>query len=154
MSVRKKDRHQSKNDYLNDARKLVHQVLILVRPYQELDDGSHIKPGILGNPYYYSAFGADILKCAKNAHGYAFSASLINLKNKKTLVERADYFNKSIRYCDSILRQLDLCIYEYGLNNKKKNKSFKYVAKLTYKLKQNLLDRINRDNLIYSQRYK
>lgn len=136
------------------SRKLVHQVLILVRPAQILDDGSKLKAGILGEPYYYSAFGSSILFSAKAAHGQCYAACKIHLKDLNTLKQRTEYFRKAIEYCDSILRELDLCIFEYGKNNKKKRNSFMYVAKLTDNFRTSILDRINKDNLIYQQNYQ
>lgn len=154
MSVKVKDRHVSKQECLGLSRNLVSQILILVRPREFDKDGKQIqKPGILGEGQPLQAFGLDILRCGKAIHANCYQACDIYLKDKETLKQRTEFHKEAIKYCDSILRQLDLCIFEYGKNNKKKRHSFEYVARLTYKVKRSLQDRLNRDVLIYQHNY-
>ena len=153
MSVKKKDRHLAKNDSLNHTRKLINQVLILTRPYQKFPDGTCIKPGILGNPQYFQMFGANIVKYSKLIHTNVYLGIKTKLKNKESLEKRKEYFTNALNYCDIVLQDLDLCIYNYAQNNKKKKKSFEYVANLTYTVKKSLKDRINRDKILYDRYY-
>lgn len=148
MSVKKKDRHLSRSDCLNLARKLVSQVMTLTRPAVENDDGTVTKPGILGTGQAFSAFGADLLRSAKAVHANCYQAVDIYIKDAETLTRRNEFFKKAIDQCDSILRQIDLCIYQYARHNKKKRKSFKFVAKLTHIMKDGIYTRMNLDNLI------
>lgn len=154
MPVKVKDRHVSKQECLGLSRKLISQILILTRPREFNQDGKQIqKPGVLGEGQPLQAFGLDILRCGKAIHANCYQACEIYLKNEETLNKRTMYHKEAIKYCDSILRQLDLCIFEYGKNSKKKRKSFEYVARLTYNMKHSLQDRLNRDNLIYQHQY-
>ena len=98
MSVKVKDRHLSKQDCLYKARELVGYILVC-------------KPGLLGEGQPLQAFGYDIIKCGKGIHACCYEACKINLKDKETLTKRNEYHNKAIEYCDSIFRQIDLCIY-------------------------------------------
>ena len=66
---------------------------------------------------------------------------------------RKEYWNQAIAYCDSIFRQVDLCIFEYAQKNQKKRRSFEHLARLTKAMKESLQDRINRDQLIYKHTY-
>lgn len=148
MSVKKKDRHLSKSECLNRARNLVLQVMSLTRPVIQNDDGSVIKAGILGTGQSYSAFGADLLHSAKSVHANCYQAVDIYIKTKEDLDKRNEYFKKAISYCDSILRLLDLCIFQYARNNKRKMRSFAFVAKLTKDVKSSIKERMNLDNMI------
>ena len=65
----------------------------------------------LGEGQPLQAFGYDIIKCGKGLHACCYEACKINLKDKETLAKRNDYHNKALEYCDSIFRQIDLCIY-------------------------------------------
>lgn len=154
MSVKKRDRHTSKNDILNQVRKLNEQLLILTRPREFDNKGNQItKPGLLGEGQPLQAFGLDIFKCGKAIHSACWQASKIYLRDEETLAARKGFYDKALAYCTSILQQLDLCLYTYARNNKKKRKSFEYAARLTYNVKQGIYDRINRDKLIYLHQY-
>ena len=154
MSVKVKDRHPSKNDCLGESRRLVEQILVLTRPREFDKDGKQkTKPGLLGEGQPLQAFGIDILKCGKSIHGACYQGCKIYLKDEETLNKRAELFNRAVEYCDSILLQLDLCIFTYARNNKNKRRSFEYVCRLTYHLRQTLKDRLNRDKLIYLHQY-
>lgn len=154
MSVKKKDRHVSKREALGKSRELMNYILILTRPHEFDQDGKQIhKPGILGEGQPLQAFGYDILKCGKAIHAACYQASEIYLKDSESLQERNKYHKQAIEYCDSIFRQLDLCIYQYARNNKKKMKSFRHCAMLVKSVKDSLYDRINRDKLIYEHKY-
>lgn len=154
MSVKSKDRHVSKNDVLQKARVLMNQILVLTHPREFNHDGKQIKkPGLLGEGQPLQAFGLDIIKCGKSIHACCYQASKIYLKNKDTLDARRGYYLQAIEYCDSIFRQIDLCIFQYAKNSTKKRKSFEYLARLTMQMKQSLQDRLNRDKLIYEQNY-
>ena len=112
MSVKVKDRHISKQDCLYKARDLMGYILVLTRPREFDKDGKQIcKPGLLGEGQPLQAFGYDIIKCGKGLHACCYEACKINLKDKETLAKRNDYHNKALEYCDSIFRQIDLCIY-------------------------------------------
>lgn len=153
LAVKKKDRKLAKNDSLNHSRRLVNQVLIITRPRQQNPDGTYSKPGILGNPHHFQVFGANIIKFAKLVHLNTQLGHQIKIKDEKTYLQRKEYFTNAINYCDVVLQDLDLCIFHYASNNKKKRKSLEYVAKLTYTTKQSLYDRINRDKMIYNTHY-
>lgn len=154
MSVKVKDRHLSKKAALEKSRALMDYILVLTRPREFDKDGKQIcKPGLLGEGQPLQAFGIDIIKCGKTIHACCFEASKINLKNKETLEIRNKYHKQAVQYCDSIFRQIDLCIYQYARNNKKKRRSFEHLARLTADLKKTLQDRMNRDNLIYMGQY-
>ena len=148
MSVKKKDRHLSRSECLNLARKLVMQVMTITRPEIKNDDGKVIKPGILGTGQAFAAFGADLLRSSKAVHANCYQAVQIYIKDAETLRQRNEFFKKAIEQCDSMLRQLDLCIFQYARKNKKKQKSFGYVAKLVHDMKQGIYTRMNLDNLI------
>lgn len=148
MSVKKKDRHLSRSECLNLARKLVMQVMTITRPAIQNDDGKVIKPGILGTGQAFAAFGADLLRSSKAVHANCYQAVQIYIKDAETLQQRNEFFKKAIEQCDSMLRQLDLCIFQYARKNKKKRKSFGYVAKLVHDTKQGIYIRMNLDNLI------
>ena len=148
MSVKKKDRHLSRSECLNLARNLVMQVMTITRPAIKNDDGKVIKPGILGTGQAFAAFGADLLRSSKAVHANCYQAVQIYIKDAETLKQRNEFFKKAIEQCDSMLRQLDLCIFQYARKNKKKRKSFGYVAKLVHDMKQGIYIRMNLDNLI------
>lgn len=148
MAVKKADRHKSRSECLEKSRKLVVQALSLTRPAMENDDGSHIKPGPLGYGQPFYAFGNDIMSCAKKVHAECYKATEIYIKEKEDMDKRNEYFHKALEYCDSILRQLDLCIFAYAQNNKKKRKSFYYMARLTNDQKSSIYDRMNLDTFI------
>ena len=155
MSVKKKDRHVSKQEATQKSRKLVHQLLIITRPEMYDKTGKVIrKAGLLGKGQPFQVFGLEILHLAKLIHSYCYQASQINLKDKATLDKRNEYHKKALEQCYSILRQLDLCIFEYAQKSKKKRKSFGYVAYLTSDTVSSIQDRLNRDKLIYEQGYK
>lgn len=156
MSVRKKDRHVSKREALGKSRELMNYILILTRPREFDKDGQQIqRPGLLGEGQPFQAFGLDIIKCGKGIHAACYQASLINLKeDKSSLDSRNKYHKLAIEYCDSIFRQIDLCIYQYAKNNKKKRNSFEHLARLTKATKESIQDRINRDQLMYEHKYK
>ena len=132
LSVKKKDRHQAKNECLGKSRVLTHQALIITRPpkYDRKTGKVIQKAGLLGEGQPLQAFGLDILRSAKAVHAYCYDASKINLKNEETLNERTMMHRKAIEHCRSILRQIDLCIFEYARDSKKKRKSFNYLAPL------------------------
>lgn len=155
MSVKTKDRHISKRHSLYKARELMGYILVLTRPREFDKDGKQIcKPGLLGEGQPLQAFGLDIIKCGKGIHACCYEASKINLKDKDTLTKRNEYHNKAIEYCDSIFRQIDLCIFQYAQNSKKKRKSFEHLARLTKVTKEAIQDRKNRDKLILEHSYK
>lgn len=154
MSVKKKDRHVSKSEALGKSRELMNYILILTRPREFDKDGKQIqKPGLLGEGQPLQAFGYDIIRCGKAIHAACYSANEIYLKDEETLKTRNDYHKNAEKYCDSIFRQVDLCIYEYARNNKKKRRSFEHLARLTRDVKISLQDRINRDKLIFEHKY-
>lgn len=154
MSVKKKDRHISKQECLQKSRELINYLLILVRPREFNELGKQVrKPGILGEGQAFQMFGADLFKCGKTIHATCYQACEINLKNEASYLQRKQFWEKAIEFCNSILRQLDLCIYLYALNNQKKRKSFEHLARLTKEMKNSLQDRLNRDKLIYEQHY-
>ena len=154
MSVKVKDRHISKKAALEKSRTLMEYILVLTRPREFDKDGKQIcKPGLLGEGQPLQAFGIDLLKCGKTIHACCYEASRINLKDKNTLDERNKYHRQAIQYCDSIFRQIDLCIFQYARSNKKKRRSFEHLARLTHETKRTLQDRMNRDNLIYLHKY-
>lgn len=148
MSVKKKDRHLSRSECLNLARKLIMQVMIVTRPAIVEDDGKVIKPGILGTGQAYSAFGADLLRSAKAVHANCYQAVQIYIRDADTLKQRNEFFKKALDQCDSMLRQLDLCIFQYARKNKKKQRSFAYIASLIKDMKDGIYTRMNLDNLI------
>ena len=155
MSVKKKDRHISKNDCLMQARELVKYILVLIRPREFDKDGKQIrKPGHLGEGQPLQAFGLDIFNCGKRLHGACYQASKIYLHDEKTLHERAELYQQAIEYCDSIFRLLDLCIYTYGETNKKNKNSFEHCARLNLAVKRSIQERLNRDKMIYDHCYR
>lgn len=154
MSVKKKDRHVSSREALGKSRELVNYLLILTRPREFNKDGKQIqRPGLLGEGQPLQAFGLDLLRCGKSIHAACYEASEIYLKDKESLKARNEYHRQAIKYCDSIFRQIDLCIYQYARNNKKKMRSFKHLAILTKNVKSSIQDRINRDKLIFEHEY-
>lgn len=154
MSVKKKDRHVSKQECLNKSRYLIDYILILVRPSEYNKDGKKIrKAGILGQGQPFQVFGLDLIKCGKALHSNCYKACQIYLKDKITLETRNKYHKQALEYCDYIFQQVDLCIFQYAQNNKSKMKSFKHLSRLTYDVKQSILDRMNRDKLIYEGNY-
>ncbi len=154
MSVKKKDRHVSRREALGKSRELVNQILIITRPREFDKDGKQIhKPGLLGEGQPLQAFGYDLLKCGKGIHAACYQASEIYLKDKESLEARNKYHRQAIEYCDSIFRQIDLCIYQYAKNNKSKRRSFEYLARLTKNTKESIQDRVNRDKLIFQHKY-
>lgn len=124
------------------------QTMILTRPAIQNDDGTVIKPGILGAGQAFTAFGADLLRSAKAVHANCYQAVQIYIEDADTLKKRNEYFKKALEQCDSMLRQLDLCIYQYARKNKKKRKSFVFVAKLVRDAKDGIHIRMNLDSLI------
>lgn len=155
MSVKKKDRHVSKRESLGKSRELMNYILILTRPREYDKDGKQIqKPGLLGEGQPLHAFGYDMLTCGKRIHAACYQACEINLKDQITLQERNRYHKQAIEYCDSLFRLIDLCIFQYAKNNKKKRQSFEHLARLVYAQKQSLLDRLNRDKLIFEHNYQ
>ncbi len=148
MSVKKKDRHLSRSECLNRARILVHQVMILTRPMIINDDGTKTKPGILGDGQAFQSFGSDLLRSAKAIHAYCYRGVDIYIKTKEDLDKRNEYFKKAIEQCDSILRLLDLCIFQYARKNKRKMRSFAYVCQLSKNVKSGIQERMNLDNMI------
>lgn len=148
MSVKTKDRHLSRSECLNDSRKLVQQILILVRPAISNEDGSFVKAGILGSGQAFQMFGNDMFNCAKRIHGNCYQAVDIYIKTQEDLDKRNQYFKTALEYCDSIMRLLDLCIFLYAKKNKRKMRSFSYVAKLTKEVKTSIYERMNLDNMI------
>lgn len=154
MSVKTKDRHVSKQECLGLSRVLVQQILIITHPREFDQNGKQIrKPGLLGEGQPLQAFGIDLLRCGKAIHAYCYQACEIYLKDKETLDKRTVLHRQAIEQCDSILRQLDLCIFEYASKSKKKRKSFEHIARLTRNVKRSIQDRLNRDNLIYHHNY-
>lgn len=154
VSVKKKDRHVSGKESLERSRALVNYILVLTRPRRFDKRGKQIqKPGILAEGQAYSAFGLDILTCGKKIHAACYQGVSIHLKDIDTLTQRREHFNRGIEYCNVILRLVDLCIYQYALYSAKKQRSFEHLAQLVRDTKISIQDRINRDNLIYEQKY-
>lgn len=155
MSVKKKDRHVSKRECLGKSRELMNFILILTRPREFDKDGKQTqKPGLLGEGQPLLAFGSDILTCGKCIHAACYNACEINLRDRKSLDARNKLHEQTIRYCDSLFRLIDLCIFQYAKNNKKKRRSFEHLARLVKAQKDSLYDRMNRDKLIYEQKYE
>lgn len=153
MSVKKKDRHKSNQEPLEKARKLVEQILILVRQAEYDESGKRIhKAGILGEGQPLQVFGLELIRSGKKVHAECYQGCKVYLKDKQSLKERRMYFKEAIECCDSIFRQLDLCIFQYGTSQKKR-KSFEYLARLNKDTKASIQDRLNRDNLIYQDLY-
>ena len=154
MSVKKKDRHQACSEPLDFARRLTHQALILTHTREFDEFGKQIrKPGILAEGQPFFAFGRDCLDLSKRIHAKCYEALSIKLKDSNTLEQRTDLHKQAVEYCKSILRLMDLCIYEYGETNKKKRSSFTYFSKLAYDTMKSIQDRINRDKLIFEHNY-
>lgn len=155
MSVKKKDRHVSKRECLGKSRELMNYILVLTRPREFDKDGKQIqKPGLLGEGQPLQAFGYDILTCGKRIHAACYDACEIYLKDEDSLQARNELHRHAIKYCDSLFRLIDLCIFQYAKTNKKKRRSFECLARLVKAQKESLLDRLNRDRLIYEQQYK
>lgn len=155
MSVKKKDRHVSKRESLGKSRELMNYILVLTRPREFDKDGKQIqKPGLLGEGQPLLAFGNDILTCGKRLHGALYEASEIYLKDKQSLDDRTKLHKQAIEYCNSLFRLIDLCVYQYARNNKKKKRSFEHLARLNKATKESIQNRINRDKLIYEHEYK
>lgn len=154
MSVKVKDRHPSKHECLQKARELMDYILILTRPREFDKDGKQIqKPGLLGEGQPLQAFGYDLIACGKRIHADCYQAAEIYLNSEDTLSKRTMYHKHAIECCDSVFRQIDLCIYQYARKNKKKRRSFVHLARLNKAMKESLQDRINRDNLIHQHQY-
>ena len=154
MAVKAKNRHQARNDCLSKCRIVMHQSLILTRPPIYNAKGKLVRrAGKLGVGQPFQIFGVDIVRCIKTAHGACYEASKIHLRDKETLTQRITLHEKAIEQLRSILRQLDFCIFEYG-TSKDKRKSFNYMGKITNEAISSIYDRINRDNLIYKQKYQ
>ena len=155
MAVKKKDRHQARNDCLAKCRKIVEQALLLTRPpvYNSKTGKRVRRAGKLGEGQPFQVFGLDIMRCSKNAHGACYDASNVHLKDEDTLNRRTEYHEKAIEQLRCILRLLDLCIFEYG-TSKEKRKSFYFMAKIVNEGIDSIKDRINRDNIIYRTKYK
>ena len=155
MSVKKKNRHVSKSECLGKSRELIHYILILTRPRQFNEDGQQIqKPGLLGEGQPLQAFGYDMLTCGKRIHAACYDACRIYLKDAETLRARTELHQRAIDYCKSIMRMIDLCIFQYARNDKKKLRSFEHLARLVKLQLDSLYDRINRDKLIFEDKYK
>ncbi len=155
MSVKKKDRHKSNKEPLEKSRKLVEQILILVRQAEYDRTGKRIqKAGILGEGQPLQVFGLDLIRTGKRLHAECYEGCNTYLRDKKTLKIRSRYFREAIECCDNIYRQIDLCISQYGKTSNKKRRSFEYLARLNREVKMSLQDRLNRDNLIYQHVYK
>ena len=155
MSVKKKDRHVSKRECLGKSRELMNYILVLTRPREFDKDGKQIqKPGLLGEGQPLQAFGYDILTCGKRIHAASYDACEIYLKDEESLEARTKLHKQAIKYCDSLFRIIDLCIFQYAKNNKKKRRSFECLARLVKAQKESLQDRLNRDKLIYEQKYE
>lgn len=76
MSVKRKDRHVSKNASLGKSRELMDYILILTRPREFDKDGNQIqRPGLLGEGQPLQAFGLDLIKCGKQIHACCYDAS-------------------------------------------------------------------------------
>lgn len=148
MAVKKKDRSVSKNDVLNSCRTLLQQILIITRPKEINSKGQVIqKPGILGQGQQFTAFGSDILTCGKRLHSACKQGLSIKLTDEASQRARAQWFDRAIEYCDSILQLTDFCIWQYG-SSKSKRKSLAYLGRLAYDLKKDLQTRKNYDGLI------
>lgn len=155
MSVKKKDRHVSQRECLGKSRELMNYILVLTRPREFDKDGKQIqKPGLLGEGQPLQAFGLDILTCGKRIHAACYQGCEIYLKDQQSLKERSVFFKQAISYCDSLFRLIDLCIFQYAKNNKKKQRSFEHLARLVRAQKLCLQDRLNRDKLIYEHTYQ
>lgn len=155
MSVKKKDRHVSKRECLGKSRELMHYILTITRPREFDQDGKQVhKPGLLGEGQPLQAFGYDILTCGKRIHAACYDACEIYLQDEESLKARTQLHKQAIKYCDSLFRMIDLCIFQYAKNNKKKQRSFEHLARLVKAQKDSLYDRINRDKLIYEQKYQ
>ena len=154
MAVKKVDRKLARLEPLYKARDLFSYILILTHPAEYNQDGKRTRrSGILGEGQPLQVFGYDIINCGKKIHANCYEASEIRLRNKKTLEEKVHYNEEAIKYCDCILRLIDLCIAQYAQENKKKFKSFMHLAELTRLTKSSILERINKDRLIYEQNY-
>lgn len=154
MSVKRKDRHISKSECLGKSRELMDYILVLTRPREYNEDGKQIrKAGLLGEGQPLQAFGYDFINCGKHIHAACYEACDIYLKDETSLKERTQYHEQAIELCKSMLRLIDLCIYQYAKNNKRKLKSFEHLARLVKSQKDSLCDRINRDKLIYENKY-
>lgn len=154
MSVKKKDRHISMNEPLGKARTLMNQILLLTHPREFDSQGKQIrKPGLLGEGQAFQAFGLDILNCGKRLHAVCYQAGTINLRDKESFETRTKYHKDAIAYCDSIFRLLDICTFQYANKSQKKKKTFFCVAKLTKEVKSSIQERMNRDKLIYEDKY-
>lgn len=129
-------------------------ILVLTRPREYDKDGKQIqRPGLLGEGQPLQAFGYDLLKCGKTIHSMCYQSCEIYLKDKESFEERNKFHKQAINYCDSIFRQIDLCIFQYAKNNKKKRRSFEHLARLNREMKLSLQDRMNRDKLIFEHNY-
>lgn len=154
MAVRKKDRHQAKTECVQKANELVNYILVLVRPREFDYKGKQLcRPGILGEGQAFSAFGSDILTAGKAIHGLCYEGCNTYLHDEESLLQRRKFFERAIRQCDAIFRLIDMCCYQYGRTNRNKMRSFQHLAQLNKGVKITLLDRMNRDNLIYQQKY-
>ena len=154
MSVKKKDRHIAMNEPLGKSRILMNQILLITHPREfDLKNKTLRRPGLLGEGQAFQSFGLDILNCGKRIHAACYQAGNTYLHDKDTYNTRTKYHQAAIEYCDSIFRLLDLCIYQYAKDSKKKRSSFFYVGKLTHDVKASIQDRMNRDKLIYENKY-
>ena len=113
MSVRKKDRHQANDEPLEFSRRLTHQALILTHAREFNEKGEQIRrPGILAEGQPFFAFGKDCLDLSKRIHAKCYEALSIKLKDEESLKQRTELHKQAVEYCKSILRLMDLCIYE------------------------------------------
>lgn len=155
MSVKKKDRNVAGNLSLEKAHRLLDYILILTRPEEYDRSGKRIqRAGHLGYGQPFQVFGLDIIKYGKAIQSSCYDAYKTVLRDEETWLQKTKSNRQAVGYCDQILKLVDYCIYHYAKNSKKKRKSFEHLAKLTYQLKLVLLDRINRDKLIYERCYK
>ena len=154
MAVKKVDRKLARLEPLYKARDLFNYILTLTHPAEYNKDGKRTRrSGILGEGQPLQVFGYDIITCGKKIHANCYEASEIRLKNKETLGEKNKYYKEAIKYCDCILRLVDLCIAQYAQENKRKFKSFMHLAELTKISKDSIKERMNKDKLIYEQQY-
>lgn len=150
MSVKVKDRHVSKHECLQKSRELMEYILVLTRPREFDKDGKQIcKPGLLGEDQPLQAFGYALLAYGNRIHSACYQAGEIYLNSEDTLNRRNKYHLQALDYCDSIFRQINLCIFQYARNNKDK----RHLVRLNKAVKTSLQDRLNRDKLICKNKY-
>jgi len=142
------------NEPLGKSRTLINQILLLTHPREFDSQGKQTrKPGLLGEGQAFQAFGLDILNCGKRLHAACYQAGKTTLRDKESFELRTQHHKDALAYCDSIFRLLDICTFQYASKSQKKKKSFFHVAKLTKDVKSSIQDRMNRDKLIYENKY-